>query len=86
MPKPRPHARPWRRSLRSRSALILASIAATAVSGCAQTVTGTTAQMCQDWQQIGVSKKDVLTDQTATEIVGNNRARKVWCSAAHGKA
>lgn len=40
------------------------------------------AQMCgpNNWQEIGVRKGDKITDDTAREIVGNNKARAAWCS------
>lgn len=36
--------------------------------------------MCQDWRELGVRKGDVITDDTAREIIGNNEARTVWCT------
>jgi len=42
--------------------------------------------MCQDWRLISVSKADKLSDETATEIVSNNKSREVWCSAQKPKA
>jgi hypothetical protein len=60
----------------------LLSIAGIAVSGCSRTIEGTVAQMCgpNNWQEIGVRKGDKITDDTAREIVGNNKARAAWCS------
>jgi hypothetical protein len=45
-------------------------------------VTGTAEQLCRDWRQIGVRKADVkvISDDTAREIVGNNKARAAWCN------
>lgn len=43
-------------------------------------VTGTAAQVCQDWRTIGVRKADQISDGTAKEIIGNNEARAVWCA------
>lgn len=80
------HARPWRRRLRASSKLIFVGTALIATSGCSQTVTGTTAQMCQDWREIGVRKADKITDDTAREIVGNNEARAAWCNAKRAGA
>lgn len=37
--------------------------------------------MCQDWRALGVRKGDVITDDTAREIIGNNESRAVWCVA-----
>lgn len=49
-------------------------------SGCAQSVaSGTAVQACESWRTIGVRKGDVITDDTAREIIGNNDARAVWC-------
>jgi hypothetical protein len=38
--------------------------------------------LCRDWRQIGVRKADVkvISDDTAREIVGNNKARAAWCN------
>lgn len=56
-------------------------IAATASSGCAQTMAGGTAQhVCRTWQIVTISKNDKLTDQTARELAGNNAARQAWCN------
>ncbi len=53
-----------------------------ALSGCSQTIEGTIAQVCgpNNWREIGVRKADKITDDTAREIIGNNEARKAWCS------
>lgn len=76
------HERRSRPSRRLRSRLILLSIAGIAVSGCARTIEGTVAQICgpNNWQEIGTRKADKITDDTAREIVGNNKARAAWCS------
>ena len=50
------------------------------LTGCAHQTTGTTAQMCETWRDVSVSKKDVLTKETASEIAGNNVSRSVWCT------
>lgn len=57
-----------------------------AASGCAQSVAGTAEQVCQTWRIVTVSKKDVLTDETKKEIVGNNAARETWCGTKTDKA
>lgn len=40
------------------------------------------AQICgeNNWREIGVRKADKITDETAREIVGNNKARAAWCN------
>ena len=53
--------------------------AATASAGCAQTVAGTAAHVCDTWQPVTISKQDKLTDETARGIAGNNAARQAWC-------
>ena len=43
---------------------------------------GTLAQICTGkggWREIGIRKKDLITPDTAKEIVGNNEARMTWC-------
>jgi hypothetical protein len=40
---------------------------------------GTVEQICKEWLPISVSKKDVLTQQTGSEIAGGNASNKVWC-------
>ena len=42
-------------------------------------ITGTAEQICRTWETIRPSRKDVLTDETAKMIVGNNVAREQWC-------
>jgi hypothetical protein len=32
------------------------------------------------WREIGVRKADVITPDTAKEIIGNNDARAAWCT------
>ena len=69
---------------RTNCKLICASIAAIVVlSGCAKPPEGTLAQVCgpNGWREIGVRKADVITPDTAKEIIGNNEARHAWCSA-----
>lgn len=81
MQRPRPRAPKSKRSKLLKSALISSAIAWTAcLSGCAPAqITGTAAQICQDWRTVGVRKADAITDDTAKEIIGNNEARAVWC-------
>lgn len=61
--------------------LILGAFVATAISGCAKAPEGTLAQVCgpNGWREIGVRKADVITPDTAREIIGNNEARAAWC-------
>jgi hypothetical protein len=60
--------------------------AAIALSGCGKTVEGTIAQVCgpNGWREITVGKDDKITDPTAREIVGNNKARAAWCDKRAG--
>lgn len=37
-------------------------------------------RVCESWQRIRPSRKDMLTPGTAEQIVGNNVAREAWCS------
>lgn len=37
-----------------------------------------TENLCKDWRDIYISKKDVLTEETASQIEGNNKARPAW--------
>lgn len=60
----------------------IAAIFLMALSGCAQTEVkpdGTAVQICRTWETIRPSRKDVLTDDTAKQIAGNNVAREQWC-------
>jgi len=52
------------------------------ISGCAKAPEGTLAQVCgpNGWREIGVRKADVITPDTAREIIGNNEARQAWCA------
>lgn len=34
--------------------------------------------LCRDWKHTTISKKDVLTDQTATQIEAGNKSRPNW--------
>ena len=54
------------------------------MTACANTtgIEGTAAQMCRQWEPIMPSRKDVLTDETARQIAGNNAANQTWCKTA----
>ena len=62
--------------------VIAIAILSTVLSGCATAPTGTLAQVCgpNGWREVGVRKADVITPDTAREIIGNNEARRAWCS------
>lgn len=64
--------------MKTLSLLLVAAL----LSGCGRTIDGTVAQICgpNNWQEIGVRKSDKITDDTAREIVGNNKARAAWCN------
>ena len=47
--------------------------------GSGSVISGTAAQICEQWQPIYPSRKDVLTDDTAKQIAGNNAANQTWC-------
>ena len=68
------------RSLTSCKLIFVVSVV-TVTSGCATAPTGTLAQVCgpNGWREIGVSKSDVISPDTAREIIGNNDARAAWC-------
>jgi len=51
----------------------------TACANTSETRQGTVDQVCKQWLPLSVSKKDVLTQQTASEIAGSNAANRVWC-------
>jgi hypothetical protein len=44
-------------------------------------IKGNAAQICEQWQPILPSRKDVLTDDTAKQIAGNNAANQTWCGS-----
>lgn len=50
------------------------------LNGCAQTPkpVATAAELCRDWQHQRISKDDVLTDGTASQIEANNKSRPAW--------
>lgn len=47
--------------------------------GSGSAIKGTAVQICEQWQPILPSRKDVLTDDTARQIAGNNAANQTWC-------
>jgi hypothetical protein len=71
-----------RPSLRTSCKLICVAFVGIAISGCASAPAGTLAQVCgpNGWREIGVRKADVITPDTAKEIIGNNEARQAWCT------
>lgn len=54
----------------------------------AATVSGkSTDRLCHSWRHLSVSKKDVLTDGTASIMEGNNAARVEWgCKRGYNRA
>lgn len=38
----------------------------------------TVEEMCRDWRHMTVSKKDVLTEETASGIEAGNKSRPAW--------
>ena len=70
-----------RQRSRTSCKLIFGAFVGIASSGCATAPTGTLAQVCgpNGWREIGVSKSDVISPDTAREIIGNNDARQAWC-------
>jgi hypothetical protein len=55
----------------------LIAISAISLGGCGQTITGTTAQMCQTIVPIYPSRHD--TKGTLEQVAGHNAAREAWC-------
>src|SRR5262245_29375852 len=37
-----------------------------------------TEQLCNDWRRLTISKKDVLTEETASQIEASNKSRPNW--------
>jgi hypothetical protein len=35
-------------------------------------------ELCRDWQHQQISKKDALTEPTASQIEANNKSRPAW--------
>lgn len=61
----------------NRLILPLASLAL--LSGCANKVAVIAIdELCKSWKHQTVSKKDILTEPTASGIEGNNNARPAW--------
>jgi hypothetical protein len=48
------------------------------LSGCAKQIVVTADALCKSWKHQTVSKRDVLTQDTAAGIEGNNKARPEW--------
>jgi hypothetical protein len=49
------------------------------LSACAQNTVATVEQMCSSIRPISVSKCDVLSEQTASEIEADNLSKQAWC-------
>lgn len=61
------------------SIILLASLAL--LTGCAQTQSHAliaAEQLCQSWRHQTISKHDKITDGTASQIEGSNKARPEW--------
>jgi hypothetical protein len=64
--------------MRKRS--LLAVLLSVTAAGCSSGIPGIEpTYVCHSWLPISVSRKDVLTDETAKQIAGNNAAAEVWC-------
>lgn len=78
--------RPPRRPLRS--SMLLASLAL--LTGCAQTpapVPIATDKLCQSWRHKTITKADKLSEPTASQIEGDNKARPEWgCEYGENRA
>lgn len=48
------------------------------LTGCARNIVVTADALCKSWRYQTVSRKDVLTQETAAGIEGNNKARVTW--------
>ena len=59
--------------------LLLAVLLSVTLPACSGDISATKEAVCQSWLPISVSRKDVLTTRTASEIAGNNAAAEVWC-------
>ena len=57
----------------------LAVLLSVTLPACSNDIVGTKEAVCRSWLPISVSRKDVLTPRTASEIAGNNAAAEVWC-------
>jgi hypothetical protein len=58
---------------------LLSALSLTACENTKEIRAGTIKQICDQWLPQSVSKKDVLTQETAAGIAGNNAANEVWC-------
>lgn len=58
------------------------------VSGCSHAPMLVTAdELCKDWRNMTVSKKDVLTQETAEQIEASNLSRVNWgCKLGENRA
>ncbi len=68
------------KKLAALAVMLSASLMTACGSGTA--IKGTAVQICEQWQPIMPSRKDVLTDETARQIAGNNAANQTWCKTA----
>ena len=61
--------------------MLAALLSASLTTACANTsaIEGTATQICRTWEPIYPSRRDVLTDGTASQIAGNNAAHEKWC-------
>ena len=62
-------------------AVMLSALPMTAC-GSGSAIKGTAVQICEQWQPILPSRKDVLSDGTAAQIAGNNAANQTWCKTS----
>lgn len=59
--------------------VVFCAIIVAIVSGCSSTGTIVQAEsLCTDWREISVSKRDRLTQGTASQIESNNKSRGGW--------
>jgi len=63
-----------------RLALLVLALSLT-LAGCSKNTFAINGANCESWATIYPSRRDVLTDDTAKQIVGNNAARKSWCGS-----
>lgn len=78
--------RPPRKPLRK--SMLLASLAL--LTGCAQTPVPApiaTDKLCQSWRHKTITKADKLSEPTASQIEGDNKARPEWgCEYGENRA
>lgn len=68
--------------MRRQTKLVLMLAPLALLTGCVKTGAVTAVTNCAVGNHVTVSKRDVLTEQTAQEIEGNNRSREAGgCSA-----